>query len=283
MLKSQYNQAKTQATRIRDSFQYYFYELFKQEDFFKSVDKYCMFIGYPRSGHSIVGSLLDAHPNIVMANELNALELFKKGINKREIYYYLLQNSRKNATLGRQQTGYSYEVPHQWQGKFQSIKVIGDKKGGTSSRMIREYPEILDILLQQLDVPVKFIHVTRNPYDNISTIVNRKQQELTYGINLYFNKCKTVAYLKTKISKKDILDVRHESLINDPKTVLSQICNFLEVETTNNYLDNCASIVFKSPRKTRFNCHWSDELIDQVKNQIDQYEFLQGYSYDNLD
>ncbi len=26
-----------------------------------------MFIGYPRSGHSLVGSLLDAHPNIIVA------------------------------------------------------------------------------------------------------------------------------------------------------------------------------------------------------------------------
>ncbi len=283
MLKSQYKNAKIKATQINDHFQYYFYELFKREDLFQSVEKYCMFVGYPRSGHSLVGSLLDANPNIVMGNELNALDLFKKGVSKRKIYYYLLQNSQKKAKAGRQQTGYSYEVPNQWQGKFKSLKVIGDKKGGVSSRIIGDCPEILDILLNKLDVPVKFIHVTRNPYDNITTIITRKKVDLEYGIKAYFTKCKAVAYLKKQISENDILDVSHESLINDPKTVLSQLCDFLGVETTNNYLDDCASIVFKSPNKTRFNYQWSDKWIDQVKSQIDQYEFLQGYSYEHPD
>ena len=250
-----------------------------------------MFVGYPRSGHSLVGSLLDAHPNIIIGHELNALKLFKQGVNPREIYYSLLQNSRRKATEGRQETGYSYEVSNQWQGTFQSLKVIGDKKGSGTSRVISEHPEILNTLSHKLDVPVKFIHVTRNPYDNISTIVSmaylnkpelyRKKPDLTYGINAYFTKCETIVYLKKQISESDILDVRHESLIDDPKTVLGKICDFLEIETNNNYLDDCASIVFKSPKKTRFNYDWSDELINKVKNKIDQYEFLQGYSYDD--
>lgn len=280
MLKSQYKNTKIKAKQINDHFQYYFYELFKREDLFQSVEKYCMFVGYPRSGHSLVGSLLDANANIVMANEVNALELFKKRAPKRKIYYYLLQNSQKKAKQGRQQTGYSYEVPNQWQGKFKNIKVIGDKKGGVSSRIIRDCPEILDILLNELDIPVKFIHVTRNPYDNITTIVTHKKIDLEYGINLYFNKCEAISYLKKQISKNDILDVSHESLINEPKIVLSQICDFLGVDTTNNYLDDCASILFKSPNKTRFNYQWNNKCIEQVKSQIEQYEFLQGYSYD---
>lgn len=281
MLKSQYKKAKIKAKQINDHFQYYFYELFKHKDLFQSVEKYCMFVGYPRSGHSLVGSLLDANANIVMANELNALELFKKGVPKRKIYYYLLQNSQKNAKQGRQQTGYSYEVPNQWQGKFKNIKVIGDKKGGVSSRIIRDCPKILDILLNEIDIPVKFIHVTRNPYDNITTIVTHKKIDLEYGINSYFNKCEAVSYLKKQIGKNDILDVSHESLINEPKIVLSQICNFLGLDATNNYLNDCASIIFKSPNQTRFNYQWNNKWIEQVKRQIDQYEFLQGYSYDH--
>lgn len=291
MLKYQYKKAKTKVTQISDSFQYYFHELFKGEDIFKSVEKYCMFVGYPRSGHSLVGSLLDAHPNIIIGHELNALKLFKQGVNPRKIYYLLLQNSRRKARQGRQETGYSYEVPNQWQGQFQTLKIIGDKKGSGTSRIIGDNPEILNTLSHNLDVPVKFIHVTRNPYDNISTIVSmaylnkpelyRKKPDLTYGINAYFTKCETIAYFKKQIRESDILDVRHESLIDKPKTVLSKLCNFLGVEINNNYLDDCASIVFKSPKKTRLKYEWSDELINQVKNKIDQYEFLQGYSYDN--
>ncbi len=279
-MQDKYNKFKFKVTQANDYFQYYFHKLLERKDIFKSLEKYCMFVGYPRSGHSLVGSLLDAHPNMIIANELNALDLFKKGISKRKIYYYLLQNSRRQAAQGRQQTGYSYEVPNQWQGKFKTLKVIGDKKGSAATRIIGEHPEILDILLNKLDIPVKFIHVTRNPYDNISTIATRKKADLEYGISTYFTKCQTVAYLKQKIGDNDILDVSHESLIDHPKMGLSQVCNFLGLEASNNYLDDCASIIFKSPKKTRFNFQWNDQLINQVKNKMDKYEFLQSYSYE---
>ncbi len=36
---------------------------------------FCMFIGYPKSGHSLVGSLLDAHPDMVIAKATNPLAL----------------------------------------------------------------------------------------------------------------------------------------------------------------------------------------------------------------
>ena len=274
---------KRKNDRLRYSVKYYLYELFKRKDFFKSVEKYCMFIGYPRSGHSLVSSLLDAHPNIIIANELNALRLFEQGISKRKLYYFILQNSQLHAAKGRLQkhTSYSYQVPNQWQGKFQTLKVIGDKKGGVSNQIIGDNPDILKVLQHKIDVPIKFIHVIRNPYDNISTIVSRKGGDLEDGINYYFMNAKIVAYLKTQISENDIFDVRHESLIADPRPVLKEFCNFFGVEATKDYLDDCASIIFKSPKKTRFNLYWSDESIELVRNKIEQFEFLKGYSYED--
>ena len=112
-------------------------------------------------------------------------------------------------------------------------------------------------------------------------MIDKKGADLEYGINSYFRKCQTVAYLKTQISSNDILDVRHESLIADPHPVLKELCNFLGVEVTKDYLDDCASIVFKSPKKTRFNLQWTNESIELVKNKIDKFEFLKGYSYED--
>ena len=281
MLKYQYKKAKAKVTRISDDFQYYFNQLLTNEDVFKSVEKYCMFIGYTRSGHSLVGSLLDAHPNIIIGHELNALKLFEQGVSYQKIYYLLLQNSQRKANAGRQETGYSYEVKDQWQGKFKTLKVIGDKRGSATNFVIRNNPEILDTLPDKINVPIKFIHVVRNPYDNITTMISRKKADLEYGIESYFTKCKTVAYLKTRIDESEILDIRHESLIEDPKAVLRQLCNFLEVEIDPKYLDDCANIVFKSPKKTRFNYKWDEQSIELVRSKIEQYDFLQGYSYDD--
>ena len=42
----------------------------KNKKSYKNIEKFCFFIGYPRSGHSVVGSILDAHKNIITANDL---------------------------------------------------------------------------------------------------------------------------------------------------------------------------------------------------------------------
>ncbi len=279
-LNNMFSTIQTKFYKPRSSLKYYLYELFKREDFFDSIERYCMFVGSQRSGHSLVGSLLDAHPNMVVAHEINALRCLQNGFGKRKLYHCILQNSRRKAAGNREVTGYSYAVPNQWQGKFKTIKVIGDKKGGGSSLMIRKNPEILQTLQDKIDVPIKFINVTRNPYDNISTIASRKGTDLEYGINLYFKNCESVKTLKMKVNDTDIHDVRHESLITNPQKILKELCEFLGLEAPEDYLEDCAGILFKSPKKTRLKAPWNQELIELVANKISQFEFLNGYSYE---
>ena len=45
----------------------------------EDVEKFVFFIGYPRSGHSIIASLMDAHPNIVIAHQYNVFGEWVKG------------------------------------------------------------------------------------------------------------------------------------------------------------------------------------------------------------
>ena len=57
-----------------------------------------------------------------------------------------------------------------------SLEVIGDKKGGTTSRILIDPSNMgrLEAIRQLVQVPMKFIHVIRNPFDNISTMTLRK-------------------------------------------------------------------------------------------------------------
>ena len=70
-----------------------FFKQFKHEENFANIEKYCMFVGYPKSEHSLVGSLLDAHPNIVIAHELDALRYINRGFNKKQLFYLLFEKS----------------------------------------------------------------------------------------------------------------------------------------------------------------------------------------------
>src|SRR4051794_27905037 len=148
----------------------------KNRNLFDGVETYCMFIGYPRSGHSLIGSLLDAHPSAIIAHELDALKFVAAGFNKDQLYQLLLDNSRRFARKGRAWTGYTYGVPGQWQGRFDKLHVIGDKKGGRSTLQLAENPELLHRLRKTVATDIRFIHTIRNPYDNIATMHKRARE-----------------------------------------------------------------------------------------------------------
>jgi len=177
------------------------------------------------------------------------------------------------------------------------LQVIGDKQGGTITQDIAFYPSLLDSFKQEINIPIKVIHVTRNPYDNIRTILQKNKsmiqritqrlkskeniKSLDAAITAYFFLCKSVAEMKPSIEPNNWLDVRHEDLIENPQSVLKKICDFLEVESPEDYLKDCASIIFESPNKSRYKVNWDDQQIQRVQNGISCFDFLQGYSFED--
>ena len=56
-----------------------------------------------------------------------------------------------------------------------SFKVIGDKQGGNTALALSQLGnlDVLEEIHRVVEVPMKFIHVHRNPFDNIATMVLR--------------------------------------------------------------------------------------------------------------
>lgn len=241
-----------------------------------------MFIGYPRSGHTLVGALLDAHPNAVVAHELDALDYIRKGVEKEDLYQLLIENSRRFTEEGSKWESYSYEVPGQWRGRFDELKVIGDKKGGASTSKLGADPDLLSQLRRTSANEVKLIHVIRNPYDNISTMFLRRtvNRSLRRTMKNYFSLCETNMEVKRQVGEDAIFEVKHEDFVGSPEYYLRELCDFLGLELREDYLGDCASRVFDSPRKSRHKIKWSDQNIAMVGEYMGRYDFLNGYSYE---
>ncbi len=262
-----------------------YYKGRKNRQLFEGVGVYCMFIGYPRSGHSLVGSLLDAHPHAIIAHELDALKFVEAGFGKLQLYQLLLDNSRRFARGGREWTGYDYEVPHQWQGRFDELRIIGDKKGGRSTLRLAENPNLPHRLYKTVTTTARFIHTIRNPYDNIATMHKRALEQdrnhtLSATVEDYLSRCEMNAGLKERLGNGAVLDVRHESFVEDPKSLLRELCGFLGLGYDEGYLEDCASIVFGSPRRSRHDVEWDDASLAAVCAGIGRFDFLRGYSYE---
>jgi hypothetical protein len=273
--------------KLLDAFQLYLpsaYGGWENRALWQEIKTYCLFIGYPRSGHSLIGALLNAHPNIVIAHELGDLKYAYLGFSRWQLYYLLIKKAKLAAEPDRKLGGYNYYVPHQWQGKVTQLQVIGDKQGEGTILRIQANSSHLQRLRKIINVEIKFIHITRNPYDNITTISKktpRLDYDLSKSIDHYFSLCDTIAEFKKTLKPNEIFELKHELFLENPQFYLKQICNFLRVDTTEDYLEDCAKIIYQSPRQSRHSITWTPKLINQIQEKIAQYPFLLGYTYDD--
>jgi hypothetical protein len=291
--RGRYERAEAELTQLKKAWPYRLARLASRAarpagpDEFADLHAFCLFVGYPRSGHSLVGSLLDAHPEVVIAHEANALALASAADAQRQkLFDTLIDNSGQQFKRGRRSSGYSYVVEGQWQGRARALRVIGDKAGKKSASRISREPEALAALERVVGVPVHLVHVTRNPYDTVARMALMRskpsRESVTDAITSYAGLAR-VADEVLAAAKYATLTVRHESFAREPKIQLQRICAFLGVDADDAYLDACAHIVISTPRRARDLVEWSDEDREALQRVIDSHSFFRGYSWSSVD
>ncbi len=246
---------------------------------FQQIETFCMFVGTGRSGHTLYAAMLNSHPEIVISNELNVMEYVERGMNRDQIYALILRKDHWFTKNGCNWEGYEYRVSGQWQGRFQKLKVIGDKRAAATTESFRRNPELLPKLRKTVGVPIRIIHIVRNPYDNISTQAQRRAMSLEESYEIYWNRAEANERLM-KICPTEIMTIRHEEFIAQPKEGLKRLVGFLGRECDDKYLSDCGRIVNPSQSRSRLKAKWSPELIKRVQRKIDEYSFLDGYSFE---
>lgn len=240
-----------------------------------------MFIGNARSGSTVSRTIIDAHPNAIISNEVNVLEKLIQGIDQVELFRLIMGNSQYFTTELREWTGYSYYIPGQWSGTYSSLFVIGDKKAGATCSLIHQNPGILDDLLRIVKLPLKLIHPVRNPFDNISTKILRSEKGNIFNINRYFLLEEVVFCLQKRLSDSTVFHLRHELLIEKPIEVIKDVCRFLELDPYEDYLKVCSQLMYKEPHKTRFDYQWGKKHIKLVQDMMKRYPWFNGYTYED--
>lgn len=259
-----------------------------ESSMFDELQCFCIFVGQPRSGHSLVGALLNAHPNIVIAHERDILSFVGKGAGSMFLYSLLVQRDRWfNSDSNGEWTGYSYVVPNQYQGKAKDLRVIGDKKGGETATKLYTSPEILDALHAEVGLPLKIINHVRNPFDCIATQWRRMQdrpwirdKSLESQIELFFQRTEGISRARSGRFSECVFDTWHEELVAEPRVVLKELISFLGEDCSGEYLTDCSSVLFVNPKETRNQAPWTEKLVGKVESKLKRYDFLSRYKWD---
>jgi|GEM_PF-1007947 len=241
-------------------------------------ERFLFFIGYSRSAHSLVGSLLDAHPNVLVSHELHALNLFRQGRSFQDVTDAIQYNSGFFTRFGRGYMGYSYEVAGGTQGSSAALKVIGDKKANGTCAAIRRDRGVIDKLRQKLPVPFSFVHVIRNPFDNIASRAQRvgtSSDLATYG---YFVNVDVISRLRRE--HPDLVhDVYLDDLTADAEGVVTRLLNAIGItDVSPEYLKACADLVFPDARRTQDAIDWPPGLKDQIRRRCAETDFLARFA-----
>ncbi|MBT3208192.1 MAG: sulfotransferase [Bacteroidetes bacterium] len=205
-------------------------------------------LGRPRSGTTLLASLFDAHPNVVLPFEcpliINIYTKYAKikNWNKKILlnFYYDIVNQRKFDTWmidleklkndilmceGENSFETLIKVVYSNFNSFfdkKEIKLIGDKNPVYSI-----YPEQLVKLFPN----AKFIHLTRDYRDNILSIKKVDFEAPITSLLAYRWKFATKRILKViKKNPNSFHTVKYEDLVVDPPKVLTEMCKFLGVE-----------------------------------------------------
>ncbi|MCB9797861.1 MAG: hypothetical protein H6741_34710 [Alphaproteobacteria bacterium] len=239
-----------------------------------------LFVGYPRSGHSLIGALLDAHPNAIVSHEVDALALVQAGASRAELLEALRAASARQAQEGRGQGHpgdywYSYAVPGAWQGRVEgALHLLGDKKGGGSTALLAQAPALLDTLRARTGLPLKLLHVVRDPFDSISTMRRRKPVTLDQAITRYVGLVEVNRGVLER--EPDVYTLYHERFVAAPEAGLEALRGFLELPESEAWQAAAASIVQRDPHRSREAVAWTPAQRDRVGSLIDETPWLRA-------
>ena len=291
------------------------------KDEINGVETFVYFVGFARSGHSIVGSMMDAHPNMVISNEYRLSQAKGKDDpklragdrTKTHLFNHLYENSFKQSRVGlrtadSKRKGYTLEVSGAWQGRFQTLKVIGNKFGGGTTGLYvcdpKGVQKFFNSLRKTVQVPLSEIYVVRNPFDIISTDVRYEGHKIEYGgrparmeasednkynrtglLKKYIRRFFELAHALNEMIKTCSLDnlllLHIEDFIQDPVPLIRKICDHLDLECPSDYVQQCYNKTFREVSRSRDTVYWPLELKKSVVQQMSEFPEFAGYTFED--
>jgi SAM-dependent methyltransferase len=239
---------------------------------FGRVNRFVSFLSFSGCGHSLVSSLLDAHKNIIISREQKSLQrLYNQHYTKEQLFSAIAESSASYTIRGRPHKGSNthHLVLDQYNGMAADTRVIGDKSGFDTVKSCQD-TKFLEGVTKKLDMPIDFIKVTRNPFDQVAHMRKFCTQfplrdivrRVTARIELTENATKVAEDFGCRVFK-----VRLEDFVDDPGLWLNEMLMFLGLLPYEHYIQDCKRVVNPSLVNEKDDVEWNQDC-KQMCSQI---------------
>lgn len=252
---------------------------------FEAVESFCLFVGYTRSGHSIVGTMLDAHPEAAIAHEQ---PLFSRSFrspttgtiqhrSREGLFAKLVEDTQHRVRLGRRGSRRTADnplplIPGGSHGTVTTLRVIGTKRGQEAPVAWGLNPAIFEELRAFVGVPLRLVHVYRNPWDNVASMMRQSPDR---AIVRYFSRVRAIAEIKA--TGVPVHDLALEDLIARPHEEIGALLGFCDLAADDDFLDACASILDSEPHASRREHEWTERELKAVALRMEGIPWLDRY------
>lgn len=239
----------------------------------------CVLIGHTKSGGSLLGAMLDAHPSVVFGDEVDVLELCSAGFTPDQIFRTLERSASREATRGRVTArrlgGYSLSMPG-WQGLHDRPTVAGVSRAGPTTRVLADSERVLeDFLGTFTDHRVVALHVVRRPHDSVAAMVLRSGRSLEDAIADYTEQCVRLEHLRDRLP--DVFTVHYRELIESTSEAMTRILEHLSVEVIDSHIESCVSLIDSGMTPESELVDWDVPAMDALSAVAQRFDFLEPY------
>ena len=240
---------------------------------FYNIKTWVTFVGYGRSGHSFIGSALDAHPEICITHEADSIRRSVLMKDREELFASMFEHDRAVYEEGRKTDNrwgspYSQRIEGQFKQDPSALKVMGNKNASIETQFDRDGFDRRMAEFQRFlgdEIAIKLIAVLRNPFD-AGLLKEENYSILQYISEVYGDRLHLL---------------KHESFIQDPRSEMIRLVSFLGLENTESHLEAVVKSAMPEVHRARYKIGYSEEDRSRIQCYIDKYPIFDGYSFDS--
>lgn len=249
---------------------------------FAAVDTVCLMLGHTKSGGSLLGAMLDAHPDVVFGDEVDVIDLIEGGYTAEELLRVLARSARREAMKGRVTArrldgGYSLAIAGSEQGRLGRPRVVGASRAGPTTRILGDSPDDLAALDRRLaPIRVKFIQIVRAPADSVAAMVLRSGRDPVAAALDHRAQCDRLEMLRALLEPR-LATIYYEDLVAQTVPTLKSILDFLGVGAPPEYLRACSALVDTDRPGESRRVEWPQAALDVMAETAVRFSFLDRY------